>query len=544
MKELRTILQRRLRSLPAQLSWGRRSLAIAVFASSLVVRLHAATLASNGSRADVQAKVDSAVDGDIVTLPAGTFYWTSGVAISGKGVHLKGTGSGRVIARSTSIVSVGTGSKTFTLHSSGLGLYVGQTLRIYRTGGEHGMTGATGSIPWMQGTVTSYTGNTLTVDVGSSNGSGTHPLWIITSMASTTVIHDASSNVTLLSVDEDTNCNSEVSGIRFEHGSAGRELINLMRVTATAGGRPIFVHDCYFQVTGSGDAIKIYANRGIIWNCSFVALPFSRAPLAIHQVCDSITDSWTTPSTMGRDDATGTSNLYVEDCDFHAWLNATDFDANARVVFRHNVMNNAAIGTHGADSGPWGVRHYEIYDCDFIFNAYNDGNTLPLNWWFYLRGGTGVITDNTLPNIWSTDYSDKLEINMTLHNLQRASSNVNSLWGKDIPGVQYPLPRQVGMGRVTGTGNVQFPVAPFMDSITYAGDSEPLYIWNNTGGYSVGTSDYISSPPPPGCDTSADYVVAGRDYFNNGTAKPGYRKYIYPHPLRGSPRFVQITVVK
>jgi hypothetical protein len=81
------------------------------------------------------------------------------------------------------------------------------------------------------------------------------------------------------------------------------------------------------------------------------------------------------------------------------------------------------------------------------------------------------------------------------------------------------------MGYVTGNmGN---------DSATYRGDSEPLYIWNNTGNFTVGTTDYGGSA----CnnpDKTSDYIVAGRDYFNNGTPKPGYQFYQYPHPLRPS----------
>ena len=34
-------------------------------------------------------------------------------------------------------------------------------------------------------------------------------------------------------------------------------------------------------------------------------------------------------------------------------------------------------------------------------------------------------------------------------------------------------------------------------------------------------------------DSSANYIVAGRDYFV-GTPKAGYAKYTYPHPLHAS----------
>ena len=82
----------------------------------------------------------------------------------------------------------------------------------------------------------------------------------------------------------------------------------------------------------------------------------------------------------------------------------------------------------------------------------------------------------------------------------------------------------------------------------YVGDPEPAYIWNNNGSSSalaqVQTSDYGINVNPSGCahdsapsagstyDSSENYIVSGRDYFNNGTAKPGYTPYTYPHPLR------------
>jgi hypothetical protein len=182
------------------------------------------------------------------------------------------------------------------------------------------------------------------------------------------------------------------------------------------------------------------------------------------------------------------------------------------------LFNNAGFGTHGADTSNYGVRHYEIYDNEFVFNGYNDGNTFNMNWFFYLRGGTGVIANNIIPDIKSTDYGDKPEVNMTVMNLQR-SGGPNPCWSGG-----YPAPRQVGMGRVTGTAG--------SDSITYKGDSEPLYIWGNTGTVGVARTDYggtaCGTTPP----SSSTFLQPGRDYFNDGTAKPGWTRYTYPHPAR------------
>lgn len=48
-----------------------------------------ATLASDGSSTDVQAKINAANPGDIVTLPSGTFTWTTGISCA-KGITIQG----------------------------------------------------------------------------------------------------------------------------------------------------------------------------------------------------------------------------------------------------------------------------------------------------------------------------------------------------------------------------------------------------------------------------------------------------------------------
>jgi hypothetical protein len=90
----------------------------------------------------------------------------------------------------------------------------------------------------------------------------------------------------------------------------------------------------------------------------------------------------------------------------------------------------------------------------------------------------------------------------------------------------------VGFGYVTGNG--ADGLGRKFDSVTYVGDLEPFYIWNQT--FTPIVSDFGSqqgscSGAPVGFDTSSNYLVQGRDYFV-GTPKPGYTKYTFPHPLR------------
>jgi hypothetical protein len=494
-------------------------LAVSLLDSTLAT---SATLVSDGSAADTQAKINSAADGDTVQIPAGSFTWATGVSVAGKGIKLQGAGAGRVIGRSTSSVSIGTGTKTITTQS-GLAIAVGDTLRVERTGSQ--MDPATGNPTgvrgYMIGTVTSYSGTLLTLNVTTTSGGGTHGLWVISTMAATTITFSVSGG-NLFSLTEDTTHNVELAGVRCLWGSTGGGDVYMMTVNGVAGGKPVFVHDCYFEQDGGSSHANIvwHVNRGILWNCSFLSFPFSMAGTAV-KIESGDASSWTTSSTMGANDSAGTRNFYIEDCDFNAFLNAMDMDNNARLVVRYSVFNNAGLTSHGADSSYYGVRHYEFYNDTFIFN--NVGSeSFNMNWLFFLRGGTGVFTDNALADISSSWWGDKGEFRLAVLNL-RENWGPNPCYGAGIAGAQYPCPRQVGMGNVTGTaGN---------DSVTYRGDSEPLYIWNNTGNYSIGFGDGGGSCSSP--DASSDYIQSGRDYFN-GTAKPGYIKFTYPHPLRTS----------
>jgi hypothetical protein len=77
------------------------------------------------------------------------------------------------------------------------------------------------------------------------------------------------------------------------------------------------------------------------------------------------------------------------------------------------------------------------------------------------------------------------------------------------PSGTYLIPRQPGCGH-NGSAYV----------------SDPIYVWNQTGGnaYDVGVTDQIPA--------WQNYVQRNRDYFVNNGAKPGYTKFTYPHPLR------------
>jgi hypothetical protein len=492
---------------------------------------HAAT---TGNAADVQAAINAASAGDTVAIPAGTFTWSSGVSISGKGITVTGQGSGRIIAYSTDLLSIGTGSRTLTVQS-GLTINAGQTLTISEMGTRSN---------FMRGTVTSYSGTALTMNITVSGGScGSNSLsnckrWLVSTQATTTIVNN-SGNTDLFAISEDTSRHTEVSGITFAAGTGNAHVFEFF---FTSGGQAILLHDCWIQgnpnnpppTSGDATMIRVNTNRGVIWNCSFDDSPDCISTLGAIGVEDSTNatgDSWSSPSNMGSLDTTGQGKVYIEDCDFHCMGFTACTDNNGRMAVRHCLFNHSNVGTHGADTSFYGQRYFEFYNNTMFFVGYGDGKTFNMMNWFYLRGGTFLACNNNITLQQSQDYGTRSDFNMTVMNLQR-NAGPAACWGAGTTGgARYPAPRQVGMGYVTGTGHDG--LGRTNDAYAYVGDREPAYIWGNSRQLTVGLSDYGTSE----CgspDTTSNYIKAGRDYYSDGTAKPGWSPYTYPHPLRGS----------
>jgi hypothetical protein len=496
--------------------------------------------ASSCSTAAVQSAINSASEGQTVTIPAGTCIWASGVTISGKGIALQGAGSGRIIAYSSTSLALATGTQTLDVTSAlvngALSINPGESLKISELGNRQN---------YLVGTVASYSGGTLVMSVSTvagacgSSSSTQSPSncrrWLISTPPATILINNSST--TMFSVTEDSSFHTTLGGFKIQEGTGSGDGVDFV----AGGGQAIVLQNCWIE-QGSGDSVHTAVNRGLVSNCSFDSTPFSMAPLAVHLQPYDLT-AWSTASYFGMNDTNGQHNFYVETSDFHAYLNATDNDEGARSVWRYSTFNNAGFGTHGADTGPIGERYFEFYNNTGVYNGYSDGTTFPMNWWMFVRGGTYVIFDNTLPALVSTDYGTKSDVNMTVMNLQR-NAGPNPCWGAGTSGgADYFAPHQVGRGYVNGLikdilGLATYSIASYGYSTPqYVGDLEPGYIWGNSRQplTNVGTSDYglnqSNSCSGSTYDTSANYIVAGRDYFNGSTPKPGYTPYTYPHPL-------------
>ena len=409
----------------------------------------------------------------------------------------------------------------------------------------------------MQGTVTSLVSGVLTMNITSIGTAvtGVHR-WNIATISSTVIVNNQASDPNagppLFNITESTTVNTSLSGIRVTQNTGTGPTIFMNYVSAS--GQAILIHDNWFDLTGNASVIDAATSRGVIWNNSFTGNTANTQMVnsaALGCKMDSPAsgqNAWILPSYWGSLDTTGLYNIYFETNDVHAIQNAANSDSNCRMVWRYNLMDHAEHGSHGADSSNYGQRYFEFYDNTGVFYGYStpgsctDNETDILNctlnmangWSGGVRGGTFVWHDNTLPAISSGDYGTRPDIELEVQNLAY-NRGPDPCWGAGYTthGQYYYAPRQVGTGRVTGTGTANYPPDGVnnssTDSITYVGDSEPIYIWNNSRTQTLNLLDST----PSACtnnDLIAYYAVSGRDYFN-GTAKPSYTPYTYPHPL-------------
>jgi hypothetical protein len=306
-----------------------------------------------------------------------------------------------------------------------------------------------------------------------------------------------------------------LSGITFNGDNAsGNDQIGILIRT------PALLHDCNFTSNGGLlDMVRFETSGGVIWNWTFYDNDQNEEAITFKDPAggsSGVSPNWTTNDTMGMADTNGTANTYVEDCTFNEMpLQALDLDDNSRVVIRYCTFNNSGIASHGLETSPYGTRQWEIYNNNFIFSTSGTsmaGNPFPLNlnWWFFCRGGTGVIFNNVMPDISSQWWGNKPSILFTVFNIRRMSGYVPCQ-------TTWPAIHQVGQG--------------YNDSLVL----DPVYIWGNTDGTSYNNPG-ITEWAFRDCGNdlvSESFIQEGRDYYVN-TPKPGYTPYIYPHPLRST----------
>jgi hypothetical protein len=333
-----------------------------------------------------------------------------------------------------------------------------------------------------------------------------------------TLVHSAGA-ANLLTITRDRSHEGSISNLTFREGSGSTDGVH---VAVNGPGFPgidhsaVLIHDNHFGTNGAMmRSVLIRTVGGVIVHSNYFTTNKQNDQAITFKAelpADSV--SWTSASTWGVTDVTGLANSYVEDNVFdYYYYQAVDPDGNARAVIRHNTFDHSAITSHGADTGPNGARHVEVYDNKFLFTNFGDCSgalTAPLDYLFFIRGGSWVITDNDVPDLNSCAWGNKAEVRMAVLNLRRNSGGYPCWKGG------YPAPHQVGRGH-NGSSAI----------------SEPAYFWNNTGGGSFTSPSMIDSDPDQcgGGPSTYDFIRVNRDFFVN-TPKPGYAKFTYPHPRR------------
>jgi hypothetical protein len=164
-------------------------------------------------------------------------------------------------------------------------------------------------------------------------------------------------------------------------------------------------------------------------------------------------------------------------------------------------MNESSWNSHGFDTSGVGNRHFEIYGNSFFYKD----SSVNQNWQIWIRGGTGVVYDNAIDDITGQTWGDKPEITLSV----RAASD----GGGQYPGgccTTWPCIRQVGQNH---DGTSQY--------------LDPIRFWNNSGSFRITANQAWGTCGGP----ASEFIQSGRDYVSTD-ARPGYKAYPYPHPLR------------
>lgn len=222
--------------------------------------------------------------------------------------------------------------------------------------------------------------------------------------------------------------------------------------------------------------------------------------------------SWQTADSMGS-----ARNHFFEDCTVTSIEpNAAFLDAyeGARYVIRHNVFIDTPLVNHGECTSNPGVRHYEIYNNVFRLGSnWSARGWVPDNW-MLLRGGTGLIFNNTFDDLpWQ-----KGEVKLAEYKIG-VDGTVCGQVGPNWCACNYPASQQIGRGENNASDPMYF-WANLMKNPTYDGSLSFSLVGDD------GRCDSICQKPI----NVQDYIADGRDYFSN-SQKPGYTPYTYPHPL-------------
>ncbi len=342
------------------------------------------------------------------------------------------------------------------------------------------------------------------------------------------------------------------------------------------------IDHCKFVSVANRGCAFFNAALGVIDHCEFVG----KGVIVNHQEWGGGQfgdQSFADDANFGSADA-----VYVEDCKFVRAV--MDAQGGSRYVFRHNMVIDGTVVTHGSETkGPLrGTRMFEIYDNIFTSNHYRTNAV-------FIRSGSGVIFNNTVSN-----YKNFCMLNhyRALHDhFYWGISDGRSPWDDNLPGGPFEKGTHTGendsknltdatknwqsnqwvgysiLNTTTGRASVvmsnnsntilEWPEAGHIPSqggghmMTFnKGDSYEFWrIRNAMDMPGMGKSDLLAPPKHPrigfphqaiegiyGWNNKMNgapariicpkypFIVESVHYFND-KQKPGYKPFVYPHPL-------------
>jgi len=274
-------------------------------------------------------------------------------------------------------------------------------------------------------------------------------------------------------------------------------------------------------------------NWGLIDNCIFDGAGYLGVVVAGYVSSDGWPPpnglgyySWSQPLTFGNDEA-----IYVEDCTWNFPVGSyvssvNDMYYGGKMVFRYNKVTNTYYQSHAARGQDRGGNIWsEVYNNTF--------NSTDPNWTraIHIRGGSGIIYNNTFAGYFSTIHVDNQRSCGANTSLPFGACDGTSSWDGNAPGeTGWPCLDQIGRGPGP-VGNQP---------------SLPLYGWNNGSDPSCAMNGPCNNNriislntaclSPNHIKTTGDkptHSDGSLDFINSGSnQKPGYTHYAYPHPLR------------
>ena len=202
-------------------------------------------------------------------------------------------------------------------------------------------------------------------------------------------------------------------------------------------------------------------------------------------------------------DLGGSSAVYIEDNIFTTTVGGNVIDGNyaSSYVARFNTITMPGWGSHFEAHSMQGYtnrahRKWEIYGN----NITGIGKWVPM----FIRGGTGVIFDNSLFGSFTAEYIyfDNVRSDNDAGGTA-GKCDGSSLWDGNLDATGWPCRDQIG----TGPDLVQWENDP---PIAYTQTSVPAYIWSNSK--TTGAELTVSVR-----NNSGDHIKANRDYYEYTT---------------------------